>query len=143
MVSTQQFLSAATSFLHFCSTPEWTLHRPVFFFGISICSSRRSSTGYSGYSTLSWSSLFSYSSHLGVISDVYHPFLKPHLILGFFCPFLNVLPQVTLAWLTGSAVSCSGSILKPDDSGMRHTLVLSQRSHPTASTLPTYMVLHM
>lgn len=31
MVSTQQFLSAATSFLHFCSTPEWTLHRPVFF----------------------------------------------------------------------------------------------------------------
>lgn len=31
-VSAQQFLSAATSFLHFCSTPEWTFHRPFFFF---------------------------------------------------------------------------------------------------------------
>lgn len=30
-VSTQQFLFAATSFLHFFSTPEWTHHRPFLF----------------------------------------------------------------------------------------------------------------
>lgn len=40
MVSTQQFLSAATSFLHFCSTPEWTPTDQVLFWNIHLFQQR-------------------------------------------------------------------------------------------------------
>lgn len=78
MVSTQWFLSAASSFLNFPSAPAWGLHRPVPL-GISICSSTLHRLQW--ISAVPWSTS-SFSSHLSVISTVCHPF-PPLLLLTF------------------------------------------------------------
>lgn len=129
-VSTQHFLSATPSFLHFFPAPAWMLHRPVLL-GISICCSMGSSTGCTGY-------LLCHGAPPPPPLTLVLPLLfitSPTPLLGIFCPFLNMLSPTPLARLMGSAVSCSGLILEPAESGTGQLLVLSHRDHP-AATLP-------
>lgn len=129
-VSTQHFLSAAPSFLHFFPAPAWMLHRPVLL-GISICCSMGSSAGCTGY-------LLCRGTPPPPPLTLVLPLLcitSPTPLLGIICPLLNMLSPTPLARLMGSAASCSGLILEPAESGTGQLLVLSHRDHP-AATLP-------